>query len=185
MKFQEIVNKKDRILLNLTNKYKISIQELREILKEYSEGILFSWIIPKKFNLEEEIENWFIFSQTALKYILGNKLFSKFNLGREVEIKGCKYLSSLGFKIILLNYRSNNCEIDIICSDEERSVRFVEVKSSFNKTITPDEKINKEKINKILKASEDFINEVGYLKVQYDALFFNDNTFRYYQEYII
>ncbi|MEN2997838.1 MAG: YraN family protein [Brevinematia bacterium] len=183
MQLSEIAKRKDKIISRILKTHNISINELREILTSYLEGINLSWMIVEKFGLEKKVENWFIFSQTLLNYVLKNKFHCYLNIGRETELKGCRYLSSLGFSIISLNYHSRNGEVDIICYDG-KSIRFVEVKSTFSKFI-PEEKLSKGKANKILTVSEDFISEIDYQDVGYDALVLSEGIFKYYKDYLV
>lgn len=185
MKFSEIFAKRDRILQNLMKEFGISLQELKDVLLSYSDGIRISWLIPEKFGLSRDVENWFIFSPSFLRYALRNKFHNHFDAGREIEIMGCRYLSSIGLSVVVLNYRSRNGEVDIICSDGE-SMRFVEVKGVVRgRTFTPEERINGEKVNKILRVSEDFSEEVGCRDFRYDGLFFDGVRFSYYRDYLI
>ncbi|MFN4245619.1 MAG: YraN family protein [Brevinematia bacterium] len=183
MKLLELYQKHEMIISRFIKKYKVSLVQLREILENRSKNIKFSWFIQEKFSLEKSIENWFSFSPSMMKYILENRYIGKFNLGKEVEIKGCEFLSSLGFEILVLNYSTKEGEIDIICC-RENEVRFVEVKSSFSK-ISPEEKIDVRKTNRIITVSEDFIDEIGCFDFGYDALFFNGREFRYCRDFLM
>ncbi len=183
MRLSELYKKHQFNVHYTMSKYNINLNELRYVLESYSNGINFCWIIQEIFSIEKSIENWFSFSPSMMKYIFENKFEGKFNLGKEIEIKGCKFLSYLGFEIIILNYSTKNGEIDIICREKDK-IRFVEVKGSFS-GIVPEEKIDGKKINKILSVSEDFSYEVNCFDVGYDALFFDGREFRYYKDFLL
>lgn len=48
-------------------------------------------------------------------------------IGDEAEVLACQYLSKLGFKIVIRNYRNRFCEIDIIVQNKQ-FICFVEVR---------------------------------------------------------
>lgn len=182
MSLRDIYIRKDVILREIQKKYSISIKDLREILENFSKDMRLSWVIPDKFNMEHCVENWFIFSRTLLNYLLESFFHKKFNFGREVEFAGIKFLSNLGLDIVVANYKTKRGEIDIVCKEKE-TFRFVEVKGSI--VFRSEEQINRRKINKIVKVSEDFTNEVVCQEVGYDALLFDGKSFKYYRDYLI
>ncbi|MCX8029120.1 MAG: YraN family protein [Brevinematales bacterium] len=185
MDLRSIASNRDRIILKHLNYYGISLEDLRLLLGSFANNITINWFISDNYGLDRFVENWFLFSQTLMKYILDKKFYGKFNIGREVEIKGAKNLSQMGMSILIMNYRSKRGEIDIIAHDGE-SFRFVEVRSSFS-SFLPQEKLDRTKTNKILLVSEDFTNEVycNNVGVGYDALLFDGKVFTYCKDYLI
>ncbi len=182
MTLQNIYLNRDKIIGVALKKYSISLLDLRSILQNYSKGLNLSWVIPDNFKMEHSIENWFIFSKTLFNYLIENFFCKKFSFGREVELAGAKFLSSLGFEIVVMNYRVKGGEIDIVCKEND-VFRFVEVKG--NLVFRSEEIITRRKINKILKVSEDFTNEVFCQKLGYDALIFDGSDFVYYRDYLV
>lgn len=82
--------------------------------------------------------------------------------GNKAEWYVCSYLISHGYNIIKRNYTIKGGEIDIIASKDD-IISFVEVKARRNDSIiTAYEAINKGKMTRIIKTSEDFIikNEI-------------------------
>lgn len=183
MDFEKVVRGRDKILSSITRKYNITLEELVRVLEFYSKGIVFDWLLVDMYGLSRTPENWFLFSQTFLRYVFQNKFEGKVNVGREVEIRGCRYLCGLGMKIVITNYRTKAGEIDIICSDNN-VIRFVEVRSSFS-SFLPEERLDRVKTNKILKTSEDFTSKVLTHEVGYDVLLFDGNRFTYYRDYLV
>lgn len=92
-------------------------------------------------------------------------------LGNNGEQMACNYLSGLGFNILQRNYRYKKAEIDIIASKEDLLL-FVEVKTRKGKRFgEPEEAITQPKINLIIMAAEQFIEESNWLHaIRFDVI---------------
>jgi len=76
--------------------------------------------------------------------------------GRKAEKIARDFLTSKGYQIIAENFRTRFGEIDLIALDGNCLV-FIEVKSTSSKKFgLPEEKINQEKLRRIIKASSYF-----------------------------
>ncbi len=74
--------------------------------------------------------------------------------GKIGEDAACKYLKSLGFKIIERNFRKGYSEIDIVALDGKTLV-FVEVKTRYGNTFgNPEEAITFWKRRSLIRAAE-------------------------------
>jgi putative endonuclease len=79
--------------------------------------------------------------------------------GKFFEDRAVKYLESIGYKVLLRNYRSKYGEIDII-AETDNVIVFVEVKGRFTESFgSGEESITKKKIDKIIKTALQFIEE--------------------------
>jgi conserved hypothetical protein TIGR00252 len=79
--------------------------------------------------------------------------------GKLFEDRAVKYLESIGYKVLLRNYRSKYGEIDII-AETNNVIVFVEVKGRFTEDFgSGEESITKKKIDKIVKTALQFIEE--------------------------
>lgn len=89
------------------------------------------------------------------------------SLGAFGENLAEKFLKDKGYSILKKNYHSRFGEIDIVAKDKDTLV-FVEVKtrSSFSFG-TPLEAINSQKLRKLIKTSQFFLNQFGYGDVPY------------------
>ncbi len=142
-------------------------------------------MLVDKFGFERSSINWLKFSPSLFKYLVGKVFFGKYDKGKESEIRSARYLSSLGFEIVLMNYRSANGEIDIVVF-ANGVIRFVEVKSSYTSVIKPEERIDRVKINKILAVSEDFFVDLGsVLDSGYDVVVVNREGVFYLPDYLL
>lgn len=75
-------------------------------------------------------------------------------LGKIGEEKAARYLVSIGFSLLSRNFRTPHGEIDIIARDQNTLV-FVEVKTRSNTAFgTPEDSINKRKINHLIKSGQ-------------------------------
>ena len=80
-------------------------------------------------------------------------------LGKMGEDVACRFLESLGHRIVDRNYRSGHLEIDII-SQDARGVHFVEVKSRVAPVAAaPEENVTSLKQKKIANAALKYIHE--------------------------
>lgn len=79
--------------------------------------------------------------------------------GKFFEDRAVKFLESIGYKVLLRNYRSKYGEIDII-AEIDNVIVFVEVKGRFTENFgSGEESITKKKIDKIVKTALQFIEE--------------------------
>jgi putative endonuclease len=78
-------------------------------------------------------------------------------LGKSGELMAADYLKSRGYKILEMNWKSRNKEIDIIALDENEIV-FIEVKTrKSNYFGDPEEAVNLIKQKFLINAAEDYI----------------------------
>jgi putative endonuclease len=79
------------------------------------------------------------------------------SLGRTGEDMAADFLENRGYDIIERNCRNKYGEIDLICQKDERLV-FVEVKTRIGEQFgTPEDAINRNKINRVVKNAEAFM----------------------------
>jgi putative endonuclease len=181
--FQPFLKSKS-LLSKFVKTLSLSYEDLAVILENGISSFKLSWLLVDKFGFERTKVNWLMFSPVLLNYLIKRELFNNYNKGREAEIKGAEYLSHIGLELLLMNYRTKNGEIDIIAVNNN-FIRFVEVKSSYT-FIQPEERINSDKVNKILAVSEDFFVDLGFvLERGYDALVINHEGISYLRDYLI
>ncbi len=78
-------------------------------------------------------------------------------LGKTGELVAADYLKSIGYKILEMNWKSRNKEIDIIALDKNEIV-FIEVKTRRNDYFgDPEEAVNLKKQKFLINAAEDYI----------------------------
>ena len=96
--------------------------------------------------------NWFakLFKREATKDALGGR-------GENVA---ARYLRNKGYKIILRNFRCELGEIDIIAR-EGTTLVFVEVKTRAYDDPTPEDQVNNEKQNQIIKSAKFYLGRYG------------------------
>lgn len=96
--------------------------------------------------------NWFakLFKREAAKDALGGR-------GENVA---ARYLRNKGYKIILRNFLCELGEIDIIAR-EGTTLVFVEVKTRAYDDPTPEDQVNNEKQNQIIKAAKFYLGRYG------------------------
>jgi len=84
-------------------------------------------------------------------------ILSPLKSGNKAEKFACRLLSSLGYKIVLRNFRTRFGEIDIIATDKD-VLCFVEVKFRKNSDFgRPEEFVDFRKQRKILKAAKIYL----------------------------
>lgn len=77
--------------------------------------------------------------------------------GRYGEEVGKDYLCKKGYSLLARNYRMRYGEIDLIFLDEDEII-FVEVKAKVGEDFgTPEEMVDKRKINQIQKTAQSFL----------------------------
>lgn len=70
-----------------------------------------------------------------------------------------QYLRDKGYSICQRDWKSGHRDIDIVAYDGEELV-FVEVKTRRNKLFSnPEDAVDEEKINNLINAAEDYVNE--------------------------
>ena len=79
-------------------------------------------------------------------------------IGKIGEDIACKYLESIGHLIIERNYRIRFGEIDVISKFGD-TVHFVEVKTVKSSNTTPEEHIDRKKMNKMKKLADMYFND--------------------------
>ncbi len=78
-------------------------------------------------------------------------------LGKLFEELACQFLSQRGYEILERNWRHQNGEIDIICTDG-KSIIFVEVKGSSGEG-NPEIRIDDKKLEHIYLGIEEYIHQ--------------------------
>jgi len=90
--------------------------------------------------------------------------YHNFAIGRLGEAVAGRYLKGKGYKIIEKNYRCKQSEIDLVACFKQTLV-FVEVRTKTGENFgSPEESLNKRKINKIVKACQFYMYQSGYFK---------------------
>lgn len=75
-----------------------------------------------------------------------------------------EYLENQGYKIIEQNYKTKYAEIDLVAWDRKELV-FVEVKTKAGERFgTPEESINRRKINKLTRNAKAYVIRRDYIK---------------------
>lgn len=105
-----------------------------------------------------EKKNWQIAEEHAVKYL------------KEVK----KY------RIIERNLKTPYGEIDIVAQYKGIYI-FVEVKSGNGKRILPSQRVNKEKIEKIIKSAEHYLKDKKFEKAQIDVIEIIDSKIIHYE----
>jgi putative endonuclease len=82
-------------------------------------------------------------------------------LGQRGENAAAKFLRSLGYKILIRNFRCDMGEIDIIARDG-KTIVFVEVKARVEDNPTPEEQVNTPKRHQITKAAKFYLGRYGF-----------------------
>lgn len=86
-----------------------------------------------------------------------NNKIQNYKKGKEGEEIARKFLIDKGFKLVESNYSNNLGEIDLVMIDKDWLV-FVEVKLKIeDKYGTPEEMINKNKLNRIKRIAEGYL----------------------------
>ncbi len=93
--------------------------------------------------------------------------------GKIYEDIACKYLESIGYKVIHRNYHCAFGEIDIIALDGERLV-FIEVKGS--SISNPAERINKKKVDRLKLCMEKFLSQHFYEEIAFEVIVITKNS---------
>ena len=77
--------------------------------------------------------------------------------GRMGEAIAKKYLENNGYRLVEQNYRTRYAEIDLIAYDKDVLV-FIEVRTKVGEQFgTPEETINKNKINRLIRNAKAYI----------------------------
>ncbi|MCX7882306.1 MAG: YraN family protein [Brevinematales bacterium] len=115
---------------------------------------------------------------------------NRFLLGRWAEEKACQYLQNQGCIILARNYRTVHGEIDIIALEKETLV-LIEVKCrKFHQRQWCDVAISPQKIKRILKTAEIYIeeNEIVFQEMRVDVIWLirNQNSveLRHQREFV-
>ncbi len=88
-------------------------------------------------------------------------------LGEEIAKE---YLQKKGYKIIEHNYRTKYAEIDLITRKDSEFV-FIEVRTKTNENFgTPEESLNRNKINRLIRNANAFASKENFQKYRIDAI---------------
>lgn len=79
-------------------------------------------------------------------------------LGVEGEDFAVSYLESKGYKILYRNLRERFGELDIVVKDSNDCLVLVEVKTTTEGAITPEDQMTDSKIKKFIRVAEFFAN---------------------------
>ena len=83
-------------------------------------------------------------------------------LGKVGEHAACELLIAHGLVIRETNWRLNHLEIDIVTSDREGNLRFVEVKTRIEPVaLAPEEQVNATKQRRLAAAARAYLNDSG------------------------
>lgn len=99
----------------------------------------------------------FKFKRAKKERVFSFKGHSK-EIGHEIEQWVGEFLTKKSFEILEYNYSVPQGEIDLIAK-ESNEVVFIEVKAIHERTLTylPEEKVSSEKINRLVKAGESWL----------------------------
>lgn len=102
---------------------------------------------------------------------------AEYIFGKNSEDEACRYLKKLGFSIIERNFRSKFGEIDIVATDTNGTLCFIEVKAT-SKDYDATYRLTPSKYNKIVKTIKFYIlrNEIK-SDFQIDFLVINKSKF--------
>ena len=96
------------------------------------------------------------------------------DLGRWGEQCAAKYMEEKGWYVRHRNWQKNHHEIDLVCIDEDSTILlFIEVKTrASDKWGQPDESINLEKKNNLIKAARSYLFDfhLQHIEVRYDTI---------------
>jgi putative endonuclease len=86
---------------------------------------------------------------------------AKNNLGDRGENVAARYVrSTLGYKILIRNYKNELGEVDIVARDG-KTIVFFEVKTRAYNDPTPEDQVNEIKQHQITKAAKTFLSRYG------------------------
>ena len=86
-------------------------------------------------------------------------MYNNRKLGNEKELKAAAYLSDKGYNILEMNFSVRQAEIDIVASDADGTLVFVEVKyRSTNKSGSSLEAVTFSKQKKICRAALSYLS---------------------------
>lgn len=93
---------------------------------------------------------------------VSGKLQGKRAAGQLGEDIACRYLEQQGQTVLARNWRSGHLEIDIVTSDREGNLRFVEVKTRVEPVaLAPEEQVNATKQRRLAAAARAYLNDSG------------------------
>lgn len=106
-------------------------------------------------------------------------MYQKHEIGKLGEDISCKYLQSLGYKILERNFLCKQGEIDIICIDKKELV-FIEVKTRTNRNYgQPVDAVNTPKQKHIYNAVKYYVYarnlEDEYIRIDVIEVYIKDN----------
>ena len=108
---------------------------------------------------------------------------SKTELGRIGEQIASEFLISKGYQLLIKNYRYKRDEIDLIVQFQNILI-FVEVKArKNNKFGNPEESVNKTKISNIIRAAQNYIQEIDWKKnIRFDIVAVTGNEIMHFED---
>ncbi len=88
------------------------------------------------------------------------KNYKKISVGKLGEDAACAYLTRLGWKVLLRNYRRKSDELDIIAKAPDGTLVFCEVKTLIKQgNLTPEDNLTAHKFRKISRTCEFFARQ--------------------------
>lgn len=84
---------------------------------------------------------------------------SNYSQGHEAEKRAAEFLEKLGFKVVVMNWRTRLCEIDIV-AQKNQTISFVEVKYRRSNTHgTGLDYVTPKKLQQMQYAAESWVHE--------------------------
>ena len=81
-------------------------------------------------------------------------------LGRWGQRQALRYLKRRGYRLLARNYRAGHCELDLVVTDSDGRVVFVEVKTRADETFAPAvASVNFKKRQRLIKAARAFVRK--------------------------
>ncbi|MEZ5023718.1 MAG: YraN family protein [Chitinophagales bacterium] len=93
-------------------------------------------------------------------------------IGQIGEEKACRYLINKGYSILYTNWRHKRLEVDIICTDTNNTLVFVEVKTRSSKIFgEPQDFVNESKQRNLINAAEAYCHEFNHQgEIRFDII---------------
>ena len=95
---------------------------------------------------------------------------SHIQTGKQGEDAAAAYITSLGYNLIIRNWRYRRCEVDAIAS-KGKVLHFFEVKTRSSNYILPEESVSSKKLRKLKEAAEAYLYQYPEWKmIQFNIL---------------
>lgn len=93
-------------------------------------------------------------------------------IGQIGEDRACRYLIDNGYSILYTNWRYKRLEVDIICTDPNNILVFVEVKTRSTKMFgDPQDFVNESKQRNLINAAEAYCHEFNHQgEIRFDII---------------